>query len=132
MKSIRNRIRSFRYIYVPLLFLMRPTAEKYEITHESFEPKRKKFWPTEYPQQKILDPHNIHEEYLWTHETQTRKKFGPTKYLRENIFDPRYTHEKKYLTHDIPTRKHFAPAKHPREDILNLRNTHDSEMARWH
>ena len=98
---------------------MRPTAEKYEITLESFQPKRKKFWPTEYPRQKILDPHNIHEEYLWTHETPTRKNS-----------DPRNTYEKIFLTHDIPTRKNFAPAKHPREDILNLRNTHDSEMAR--
>ena len=57
LKSIWNRIRSLKYISMPL-FLMRPTTENYEITNE------RKFW---------------------THEIPSRKNFGPTKYPRENF-----------------------------------------------
>ena len=52
------------------LFLMQPTTENYEITHE------RKFW---------------------THEIPTRKNLGPTKYPKEKIWDSPNTHGKKIL-----------------------------------
>ena len=54
------------------LFLIRPTTENDEITHE------RKFW---------------------THEIPTRKNLGPAKYPRGKTLDPRNTHEKKFVTH---------------------------------
>ena len=49
---------------------------------------RKKFGPTKYLHEKILDTRITHEKKSWTHETSRRKNFGPTKYPREKISDP--------------------------------------------
>ena len=125
MKSLWKRIRSFRYISVPL-FLMQPTTENYEITHEE------KFQAHE---KKTLDLQNIHKKKIRTHKMLTRKSFRPRKYPRGNILDPRNTHEKIFWTQEKPTRKYFGPRKYlrekyfgprkyPRENILNPRNTH--------
>ena len=87
------------------LFLIRPTTENDEITHE------RKFW---------------------THEIPTRKNLGPAKYPRGKTLDPRNTHEKKicdplnthqkiFWTHEIPMRKIFGPTKYAL--------THDGTMA---
>ena len=58
------------------LFLIPPTNENYEITHE------RKFWTHEIPTEKIWNPRNTHE-----------KNLNLTKYTREKIFVPRNTHE---------------------------------------
>ena len=73
------------------LFVMHPTTENYEITHE-----RK----------------------LWTHKILTRKNRLTTD-PREKNLDTRKTHVKKFGTHKITTRKYFGPTKYPRENILD-------------
>ena len=61
LKSIWKRIRSFRYIFVPL-FLMQPATEHYEIiTHvKSLNPiirtTRTNFGSTKYPREKKIQP----------------------------------------------------------------------------
>ena len=112
LKSIWNRIRSLRYISMPL-FLMRPTTENYEITHE------RKFW---------------------THKIPTRKNLGPKKHPREKTLNTRKIHVKKFGIHEIPTRRYFRPTKSPLENILDLQTTHEKKFwtheiptkARWH
>ena len=117
LKSIGNRLRSFRFISVPLS-VMRPTTENYKITNEiKFETMRKKFGPTKYPPEKILEPGN-------THEIPTRKNLGPTKYPREKILvyeiptrkiqDPRNTHEKIFGPMKYPRRHDYTMALGPR------------------
>ena len=111
LKLIWNRLRSFRYISMPL-FLMQPTAESYEITHErKFWTHEKSFEPTKYPREKILDPWNTHEKIASTHNI--RKNFGATKYLPEKNSDPRNIHEKIFRTHKMPKTKYFRPTKYP-------------------
>ena len=80
------------------LFLMRPTTENYEITHEG------KFW---------------------THEIPTRKSLEPMKCPGENILDPRNAHEKKFWTQEIPTKARWYNGTRPTRstmarDPLNL------------
>ena len=69
MKSIWNRILSLRYISMPL-FLIRPTNENYEITHE------RKFWTHEIRTEKIWNPQNTHEKIFKSHKIHTWKKFS--------------------------------------------------------
>ena len=76
-------------------------------------PTRENFGPMKYPREKILDPPNIHEERLWTHETPTRKNLWPTKYPSENILDPRNTHEKNFWTHEIRTNARWHDGTRP-------------------
>ena len=103
MNSIWNRIRSLRYISMPL-FLMRLTTENYEFTH------RREFW---------------------THEIPTRKYFRLSKYPRENIFYPRNTHEKKVLTHEIPTKARWHDGTRPTRPTIarDPRNLPQSTMT---
>ena len=79
------------------LFLMPPTTENYEITHEI------KFWTHEIPTRKNLGPMKYPLIKSWTHERPTRKKLEPAKYPREKIWNPRI--------HKI---KNFGSTKHPR------------------
>ena len=95
------------------LFLMRPTTENYEITHE------RKFW---------------------THKIPMRKNLGPKKHPCEKNLNTPKIHVKKFGIHEIPTRRYFRPTKSPLENILDLQTTHEkkfwtheiSTKARWH
>ena len=111
-KPIWNRIRSFKYISVPL-FLLRPTTENYEI------PTRKNFRLTKYPREKISDPQNTHEKNFGTNEKKFlnpgnthKKKFWTHKIPTKKILEPRNTKENKFWTNEIPTRKNFGPTKY--------------------
>ena len=70
------------------LFLMQPTTENYEITHE------RKFW---------------------THEIPTRKNLGPTKYPKEKIWDSPNTHGKKFRPTKYPRRHDYTMTLEPRD-----------------
>ena len=95
LNTIWKRMRIFIHIYV-LLFLMRPTTENYEITHErKFWIHEKKFWTREIPTKKISDLQNTQEKKSWTNEIWTRKNW-----------DPRNTHEKIFWTHKISWKAH--------------------------
>ena len=56
---------NMRYISTSL-FIMWPTTENYEITHE---------------------------RNFWTHKITTRKNYGPTKYPKENTLNLQNSHE---------------------------------------
>ena len=51
------------------LFLMRPTTDNYEITHE------RKLWSNEIPMRKNLGPTKSHDKILWTHEISTETRW---------------------------------------------------------
>ena len=79
------------------LFLIRPTNENYEITHE------RKFWTHEIPTEKIWNPRNTHEKISKSPKIQTLKNFRPTKYPRRQdgtmALDPR--DPRWHATHEI-------------------------------
>ena len=123
MKSICNRTRGLRCIYVFLFCLYFSCSQQLKIFESRNQPHKKKkiiiknghrkyekkFRTHEIPTRRILDPQSTHEKKFWTQE-YPRENFGPTKY-------PRNIHEKKLQTHDITTRK-----------ILDPRNTHEKKI----
>ena len=129
MKSIRNRIHGFKWIYVFLFSVTLSHAGnnwKYVNHKISYE----KIGPTKYPPQKILDPRNTHEKKVCTHEIPTRKMFVPTKFPRKKVSDSRNSKKKKFGTHEISTTKKFWPTKYPQrhDDTMKL-NPRD---PRWY
>lgn len=64
--------------------------------------------PTQYPQEKILDPQNTHQKKFWTHEIAMRKNLGSNKYPREEIWDLTKHPPEKILDSEIPTKINFG------------------------
>ena len=122
--TIWNIIRSLRRIYVFLFPVSFSFAAKNwkSLNHKIRYIKKwtlrctheKKYWPHEYPREKLLDPWNTHG-----------KNFGPTKYPQEKLLDPGNTHEKS-----------FRSTKFPQEKFLDPCNTHEKNLwtykkAQW-
>ena len=131
LKSIWNRIRGLRCIYVILFSVSLSHAAKNwkPLNHEINQ--EKKIGPTKYSWEKIVeDPQNTLEKNICTHKIPRRKTFVPPKYKWEKVSDPRNFHEKKFGTHEIPTRKYSGSKKYPRrhDGTMSL----DPQDLLWH